>query len=457
MKVLLINPPIRVHDMPRNFPLGLGYIASILLKEGHKVDVLDINAERLSKEKVIGRIGDYDIFGIGGLVTTYNYVSWLIPEIKKMYGGKIIIGGGLSVINDLMFKIGADIIVNKEGELTIVDVLNNLDNLNSVEGIHYRDKNNKIVKNEERELIQNLDEIPFPAWHLFPIENYIRTPILSSGTLRKMNILFGRGCPYNCKFCWHNFGRTTRLRSVNNVIEEIKTLIKKYKIEYFAFTDETFTVNKERVLEFCEKVRELKIKWGCSSRVNLIFEDMVRSMKKSGCNHIEFGIESGSQCMLNNMNKGTTTEQGIRAIKITQKAGIRTHATFIIGTPGETPESIWETVKFCNEAKLKHRVELFFMTAFPETELWNYAIKKGVIKNEEEFIRKLGDVKDFTMNLTDIDDKKLIELKNEAEKKCQPSLIDWIIDYYKNFGLKNLLKTSMNRTFKMVNKIKVKK
>lgn len=445
MKILLINPPIRLHDIPRNFPLGLGYIAAVLLKEGYRVNVLDINAERLDKEQVIEKIDDYDIFGIGGLVTTYNYVTWLINEIKKQQEGKIVVGGGLSVINELMLKKGADIVVNKEGELTIVDLLNNLDNLKSVKGIHYKNKNGKIIRNKERELIQNLDEIPFPAWHLFPVETYIRATSQGSSSLRKMNILFGRGCPYGCKFCWHNFGRNTRLRSVDNVIEEMKILIKNYGIQYFAFVDEQFTVNKNKVFEFCEKVKGLNVKWGCMSRVNTVSEDIINTMKKSGCNFITFGIESGSQSMLNNMNKGTTVEQGIKALKITQKAGIRTHASFIVGTPGETPETIWETVKFCKKVKLKLRVELYFMLPFPGTEMWNYAISKGLIKNEEEFIKKLGEAKDFKINLTDMSDEELIRLKNEAEKKCQPNFIDWVLNYYKLFGLENLLKSGAKK------------
>jgi len=452
MKVLLINPLIRAHDIPRNFPLGLGYIAAVLLKEGHKVDVLDINADRLEKNEVMERIDNYDIFGIGGLVTTYNYVSWLISEIKKKQEGKILVGGGLSVINELMFKAGADIIVDKEGELTIVDLLNNLDNLNFVKGIYYKDKNGKIIKNEERDLIQNLDEIPFPAWHLFPIETYIKAPVLGTGSLRKMNILFGRGCPFRCTFCWHNFGMSTRLRSVDNVIKEMKILMKDYNIQYFAFTDELFTVNKSKVLEFCDRVKELKIKWACASRVNTISEYMVRAMKEAGCNHIAFGIESGSQRILNNMNKGTTVEQGIKAVRITQRAGIRAHTSFIIGTPGETPESIWETVEFCKKAKPKLRVELFFMTPYPGSDLWDYAIKKQKIKDEEDFIKKLGDAKDFTINLTDISDEKLIELKNIAEKKCQPNFIYWGLDYYKHFGLKNALKNGTKRLFKKLKK-----
>lgn len=450
MKIVLINPPIRLNKPPESFPLGLGYISSVLLNEGHEVEVLDINATRISKDLVIKNIkkSNFDIIGIGGIVTTYKYVKLLTHEIKKIKPKtKIILGGGVGAsIPELAFnKMNIDFIVIEEGERTIVELLDKLDKPNKVKGIYYKE-DEIIHKRPERLLIKNLDELPFPAWDLFPMGIYTK-PIAYSGWTNKMNMIYGRGCPFGCTYCWHNFGRTNRLRSPDNVIEEIKLLKKKYKIKYITFHDECLTTNKENILEFCDRLIEegLNIKWDCPSRVNLIDEEMLKAMKKAGCNNIGYGIESGSQKMLDFMNKGVTVEQAKKAILLTKKSGIKPHATFMIGTPGETKETIWETVKFCKEVKLSHRIEIFFTTPFPSTPLYEYSKEKGLIKNEEEYIEKLGNVADFTLNLTDMPDKELVRLRKCAQKEASISSLRWILEYYNDFGFFSLIKSFIKK------------
>jgi len=450
MKVTLINPPVRENQYPDQFPIGLAYIASVLLKAGHSVSVVDINARRYRKEEVQKMIENFDadVVGIGGMITTYSYVKWLVSEIRRMKPNiKIVVGGGVcsAIPKQFMEWTQTDIIVVGEGELTVVDLLDNLENLESVRGIWYRDKNG-IHANPPRELIKDLDSIPFPAWELFPMDVYLKNP--TRGYMeKKMNVLAGRGCPYRCTFCWHNFGDGNRTRSAENVVEEIKQLQSKYGVNIIIFEDELFTANKSFVMDFCRKIKEqkIKLKWDCQSRVNIIEKDILHVMKDAGCISVGFGVESGSQTMLDAMKKGTTVEQGKNAIRMMKEAGIRFHVTFMIGTPGETKETIWETVSFCKELNIPHRIELFFATPFPSTPLYEYAKNKGLIKDEEKFISKLGDTVNFLINLTDMSDEELVALRNKAQKEAQPSFFTRAMFYRKHFGVVYLLRAGIKK------------
>jgi len=223
-KILLINPPIREHQPPHEFPIGLGIIANVLLGDDHEVKVLDINAERLSLSEVCERVSlqsYYDIIGVGGLITTYKYLKWLIPELKKRNpNSKIVIGGSIVTENPnfLISRVPADIAVIGEGEITIKElasVLESAGSLEQVKGITYKEKS-RIIRTPPRPLISDLDSLPFPAWDLFPMDIYLHNVGSASilGKKTEVNILAARGCPYGCKFCWHMFGKGARFRSV---------------------------------------------------------------------------------------------------------------------------------------------------------------------------------------------------------------------------------------------------
>ena len=452
MKVTLINPPIRESKYPGIFPIGLAYIASALMKAGHSVNVIDVNALKYPKNEMLKKIEnlDCDVVGIGSMITAYNYVKWLISEIKRLKPEmKIIVGGGVcsAIPEKFMEWNPADIMVLGEGEITIVDLLNNLGNLKNVKGIWYRDKDG-VHANPPRELIKNLDSIPFPAWEIFPMDAYLKNPE-KDYTKRKMNVLAGRGCPFQCTFCWHNFDYGDRLRSLDNIFEEIKQLQAKYNVEIILFADELFTIRKDFIMEFCKQVKErnVKIKWDCSSRVNTIDKEMMQSMKDAGCINIDFGIESGSQVMLNVMKKGATVEQGKKAVQLIKEVGIRYHTNYIVGIPGETKETIWETVKFCKELNIEHRVEFFYATPYPDTPLYEYAKSKGLIKDEEEFVSKVGEASHFLINLTDMPDEELVMLRNKAQKEAQPYPLTKALFYYKHFGLLHLMRLSAKKMF----------
>lgn len=428
-KILIINPPIRLTEKPTVFPSGLGYIAAYLLREGYDVKVLDINGYRYNKETVENILrkhitdGKIEIIGIGCLITCYDYVKWLVQAIRKIKPEtKVIIGGGLgsSIPKMCIEKLKADIVVVGEGELITANLLKAIEkkqDLAKVRGIYFRG-DNQIIKTPPEERIKNLDELPFPTWDLFPMQIYINNPfpleaIMDLKNKKSMNVIAGRGCPYQCTFCYETFEHHVTMRSVVNVVEEVKIMQKKYGVELIYFVDDLFAMNKKWIMEFCDLLIKERIKliWLCTARVNLVDEEMVEKMKEAGCILLNFGLESGSQKMLDIMKKGVVVEQANNALKICRNADMRISQSFMMGFPEETKETLDETINFCVKNDM-HLTTIFFVTPYPGTPLYEQAKRIGLIKNEEEYIRKLGNATEFTINLTRWSNDELFKMRD---------------------------------------------
>lgn len=451
-----------MNEPPINIPIGLGIMANVLRNEGHEVEILDVNAERIENEEVCKRLEKYvsfDIIGIGGLITTYEYIKKLVFEIRKIIpNAKIVLGGGVVTENPtlLLGKTPADIAVFGEGEITIKELAEGKE-LKNILGICYKENGN-IVQNKPRPLIQDLDSLPFPAWDLIPMDIYIKNCSVA-GMFNKnteMNVLSARGCPYNCRYCWHMFGVGSRYRSAENIIAEVNELKKKYNVEFILFSDETFAISKDRVVNFCKKYIEsgVGLQWACFSRTNQVDKEMVDIMKKAGCRWVGYGIESGSQKILDNMNKRVTVEQAENAIRLTRNAGIYANTTFMFGYPGETLETIKETLNFCKRNMIK--VSPFFTTAYPGTCLYD-EIKDKIIEkygDEESYIARLGDATELTVNMTNFTDEELIRLKKNFEKQLVNNVLLnlpktlWV--FYKELGFDIFSKFLVSRTIRMV-------
>jgi radical SAM superfamily enzyme YgiQ (UPF0313 family) len=434
MKILLINPPVREWAKPNCFPLGLGYIAAVLEQEGHEIEVMDINAFRWTQDEVEDKIknAEFDVVGIGGIVTVYRYVKWLISIIKRYHPQKrVIVGGSVatSVPKTLLERTAADIAVIGEGEETAKELFqaleNNEDDLSGVNGIWLKDKKGRIHITSPRPIIKNLDTLPLPAWDLFPMDIYLKNPVGAPNRNKwvdgnqvddtlSINLFATRGCPYKCVYCYHDFmGQGYRTRSPQNMFGEMEMLYQRYGVKYFHFVDDEFVMNKKFVYEFCEAVRgvNLGFTWGCSGRVNLMTENLIATMANSGCVLIGYGIESGSQKMLDIMRKKVTVEQAKQAVKLTQRYLGWADCSFMIGIPGETKETIQETIDFCKELNLVPEV-IFFATPYPGTELYEIAKARNKIGDEEEYISRLGEQGEQIMvNLTDFTDEELVQLQ----------------------------------------------
>jgi len=456
MRILLLFPPIRESDNPRNFPHGIGMIAAVLRNAGHQVRVLDINGNRWPKKEVVKKIKEemFEVVGIGGLITVYGYLKWLVPILKGINpSAPIIIGGslGCSIPDIVLGKNDIDIVVDGEGEITIVKLIGVLENkrdLSTVKGIYFKD-NGKIVKTPPRELIKNLDELPFPAYDLFPMEIYLSNPVVGIG--RDLDLISSRGCPYHCTFCYRVFGNRYRFHSPDYIIKEIKFLKKRYDIDFISFQDDEFMANRRRIYEFCEKRNRFfpDLLWSCTGRANIVAhdEEIVKMMRDSGCTLISFGFESGSQRMLDSMNKMQTIEMMEKTLKICRKYGLPVPVSFIIGMPGEDEKSCEETVHFCirNNIPLD---SLMFATPYPGSEIFNFALRtKRIDKNNiNEFLMKLGDARDFTINLTDyFTDEELINKRKEMMEITKENYRKFITEQEIKEKMRNLFGGLMDR------------
>lgn len=436
MKILLINPPIREWAKPNLVPLGLAYIAAVLRQEGHQVEVMDINAFRWGQEEVEEKIKEaqFDLVGTSGIVTIYRYIKWLVSMLKKYHPEKkVMVGGSVatSVPRILMERTATDIACIGEGEKTIKELVWALEtggDLSQVDGIWFKDKTGVIHATKPREPIKDLDSSPLPAYDLFPMDIYLKNPVgapnvnkwqdgsSANSEVLSINLSATRGCPYRCIYCYHDFmGSRYRTRSPQNILQEMEMLYQRYGVKYFHFVDDEFVMKKKFVYEFCEQVRENDpdFTWGCSGRVNLMTEDLIATMANSGCILIGYGIESGSQKMLDIMRKRVTVEQAKQAVKLTQKYLGWADCSFMIGTPGETRETIQETIDFCKELSLVPEV-IFFTTPYPGTELYEMAKAQNKIGDEEEYILKLGEQGEQIMvNFTEFTDEELKAIKGK--------------------------------------------
>lgn len=450
-RVALVFGPHRTWDAPRNFPTGLGILATVLREAGYDVHVVEVKAERLSREAVLGRLAafDPDVVGFGGLITTYGYAKWLTGALKRWRPDlPVIVGGGLgsSVPELILRRMPVDAVVIGEAEDTILDLLPALvanEGLDGVAGIAYREgdevpahgmpggtalRKTTVAETAApapvceplpgvrftapRPPIRDLDRLPFPAWDLFPMEEYLKHPVVGLG--RDMDLVSSRGCPHRCTYCFQVFGRRFRARSAEHIVEEIRLLHSRYGLDFVSFQDDCFVVDKPRVYAFCDLLDRsgLRIKWSCCGRVNLVEADLLARMKSAGCVSVNFGIESGSQTMLDRMKKGVTVEQARAAVRLVRAAGMRCPTSFMLGAPGETRQTAWETVRFCQDLAIPLSA-LMLTTPYPGTPLYDEVKAAGRIADEEAFVESLGDCVDFTINLTEMTDGELLALRDE--------------------------------------------
>jgi radical SAM superfamily enzyme YgiQ (UPF0313 family) len=391
MKTLLIVPPNSQEERYGKLsnigtlypPLGLAYIAAGIEEEA-EVKVIDSEAMNYNYKDISRIIRDFqpDIVGMSVYFTTINR-CYKVAEIAKSINKdiKVVLGGAQATLDhNLVKNKNIDFGIYGEGEISFRNLIKAIDKkspLSKVNGLIWKNKG-KLITNKPQPLIKNLDEFPMPARHLFPMDKYH-----SSANLRgkkTLNIMTSRGCPYRCTYCAGSliFGGTYRYNSPERVIAELKELKEKYGADDVQFYDETFTANRQRTIDLCDKMikAELGLEWSCFTRVNLVDKELLEKMKEAGCYQIFYGLESGSQRLLNLIKKGTTLEQARTAMKLTHKAGIETWVSFMIGLPTETKEESEQTIKFALEVD-PNFVQFPIATPYPGTEMYTLAKKEG--------------------------------------------------------------------------------
>jgi radical SAM superfamily enzyme YgiQ (UPF0313 family) len=390
MKIVFILPILRSpYSASPEPPLGLAYLAASLLNYRNDLQIEIIDGFLLERDEYYQKISEIkaDVIGV---TTTMAQLSeaLLIPHIVKNNNIMFIIGGPgvVNLPSSKLYESGYSIICYGEGEKTIVELVQAFGNglpLKNIKGISYR-SNGKEIKTPPRDLIKNLDDIPFPARSLLDMERYLRIWKEKMG-VAVTQIISSRGCPFSCRFCDRTtFGGRIRFMSPPRIIEEMRLLYDSFGTEMVWFEEDLFTVNRKRVLDFCELMeKELPgRRWGAHSRVDTIDLEMLTRMKQAGCTDLFFGVESGSQKILDLLGKGFTVGQIENAFGLAKKVGMNTEMYLIIGVPGETQEDIEMTKRMI--AKLEpSSLDISSLTPIPGTEI--YEMTKHLIDKEIDF------------------------------------------------------------------------
>lgn len=392
MKVLFVNPPQTASKYKFMGviapPLGIAYMAGVLQENNIDVEILDASAEDMDFKDVEKELlkRKPDLVALTALTPTIGRALETAQVVKETLPDSIVVMGGYHPTFNFIETLedeNVDIVIRGEGEyimLNLVQALENQSSLHDVKGIVFEDKNSKeIVVNPEAPLIQDLDELPFPALNLLPMKKY---RLLDMDT-HMTTMITTRGCPMQCSFCSSAamHGKKIRERSVENIVDEIEYLKTNYDIDTIAFMDDTFTLKKRKVMAICDEIlkRNIEIMWGCTSRVDTLDEKLLKKMKEAGCITIFIGVESADQQQLDNMCKNTTIAKIENAFKIAHKLKIRTIASVALGMPGDTKEIMNKTVKFVH--KLKPNYAIYSLaTPYPGTRFYKEAFEKNLIK-----------------------------------------------------------------------------
>lgn len=387
MKITLVNPPYpsKAHSHPPFIPLGIAYLGAVAEKEGHEVNVIDCQAERLDYDSFRQKLSQKtpDVVGVTATTLLYSSAKRIITIAKETHSDCVTILGGSHASfwdeNALKECPSLDAVVRREGEATFLEILSKIrkkEGFVGVLGSTIR-KDGQILRNEDRPFIENLDELPFPAYHLLPLSAFHRMgktifPLTTS-----------RGCVYWCDFCStvRMFGKGYRMRSPTNVVDEMEKLHKAYGESQFTFYDDAFTVNHDHTKELCRELknRNLNVKWDCETRVDMVNKELLQTMRDAGCMAVWFGVESGSQSILGKMNKKIRTEQTKEAFKIAREAGLMTIASTVIGFPGETEETAWETINFIKKLN-PDEIGFYVATPYPGTPMYNQVLENGWLR-----------------------------------------------------------------------------
>jgi anaerobic magnesium-protoporphyrin IX monomethyl ester cyclase len=422
------------------FPQGLAYIASALRNAGHEVVIYSQDLHHYPDAHLTAYLdeNDFDMVGVSVIAGYYQYrkLLSLSEAINRSKNRPFYVIGGHGPSPEpeyFLRKTQADAVVVGEGEITVVELADRLAKktpLSDVLGIAFRE-GEKVTINPRRPLIQDIDTIAFPAYDLFPIEFYrlLRTnPMYTSNTEFEMPILTGRGCTFECNFCYR-LDKGFRPRSNESIIEEILLLKEKYQISFFTFTDELLMSSEARTRSLCEDFirHKLDIRWECNGRLNYAKPALVSLMKKAGCVFINYGIESVDDQALKNMNKALTYKQIVAGIEATLAVGISPGFNIIFGNIGETKEVLDKDVEFL----LKyddgaHLRTIRPVTPYPGSPLYYYAIEKGLLKDCEDFYENKHVNSDLlAVNFTDMTDDEFHGALLEANKRL-------IENYYRN-------------------------
>lgn len=401
-KIVLVNPPLTLEERYGTLsaggtslpPLGLTILASVLRQNGIPAAIVDAAVTGITYDMAVKEILKENpcYVGITAVTVSIHNAAKLAKMLKEVRPDVITIIGGphITALPELTMEMFPefDLAVQGEGEIPTVELLRTLetqDDLKKVKGILFR-QDGTVINTGRGEMIKNLDELPLDAWDLlanFPFA--YKSSVHKLGRLPTTSLITSRGCPFNCRFCDNSmFGRRIRGYSTDRLFEIINYLQKTYGIKDIFMNDDNFVLLKKRLYEFCERIliEKIDLTWGCYSRIDTITDlEMLKLMKRAGCWRISFGLESGSQKILDFYRKGETLEQMEKVIKWTHKAGIKIKGFFMMGNFLETEKTLQETIDFAKKLKLDD-FHATFLTPLPGSEIYNIVDEYGTFNKD---------------------------------------------------------------------------
>ncbi|MFZ2412558.1 MAG: radical SAM protein [Candidatus Methanoperedens sp.] len=412
------------------FPNGLAYVISYMKHKGFNVFCLNLchhdeSIEYLLNESI--KNNNIDVLCTGAMSFYWNEVNEVLetarkikPEIVTVVGGAIITSDPRLALENMHIDFG----VIGEGEETmaeLADALDNGKNIYNVKGITFFEREKNLITTEHRPPILDLDSLPFPDYEGLEFDKWLSNKWIMQPSIggllfdvddeqRLCEISASRSCPYQCTFCYHPLGNIYRQRSLDNVFKEIDYLVEKYNITLLNLLDELFSANEKRIYEFTDRIGKYNIRWMAQWRVNNVNEKMLKVMKDSGILMIGLGVESLNDKVLKSMKKKITKSEIERAYKLSLDVGVRACSNIILGDPEETEETINESLEWWRKHQ-EYDINLGFLIAVPDSQVWQYAIANNMIEDKVQFIRDKFPV----INLTKLSDKKFNEIKTKVD------------------------------------------
>jgi radical SAM superfamily enzyme YgiQ (UPF0313 family) len=423
MNVLLVRPPSPPHYPLVSFPLGLAYLAAVLEKNGHSATIIDMPVKKMEDVRLRETLARerFGLVGISCMTIEYTSALDLSGVIKDALPGVPVVFGGPHPSADpteTMKNEYVDFVVMGEGEETLLGLVRALETgspLEAVNGLAFK-KNGSTVLNERRDVIRDLDSIPFPALHLLKLDEYytFQIPRLVPKRKRYMSLFTSRGCPYGCIYCHKIFGKKYRARSPQNVLEEIKILYHNYGVRELIIEDDNFTMDLERAKKICDMIvaegLDVAIQFPNGVRADRMDEELMAKLKKAGAHSMSIGIESGVKRVQGIIKKGLDLDKVRRTVELASKYGIRTNGFFMLGFPGETKEEIRATIAFARGLKLD-TADFSIATPYPYTELMEMSIARGYLKGRDFSV---FDVKTPNLETEDFSSDDLKKLQKQA-------------------------------------------
>ncbi|MBF0623657.1 MAG: cobalamin-dependent protein [Magnetococcales bacterium] len=434
MKVVLIHPP-----SPRDggnwrrggrTPVGLSYIAAVVLQLGHECTIIDAESLSMPVEEIDRQLRQLqpDVVGMTCTTPLFPATVQIAAMARQAIPGVTIVAGGPHVNalprESLQANPNLDFVVVGEGEITFTRLLELLVAGRTPDhepGLGYRTPDGAIIIGPPRPLIQDLDSLPPPAWNKLPLHAYTDESQFPGG-VRYAILISSRGCPFNCTFCASQvtWGRKVRFRSPRRLIPELEELVKVHGVSVLWFADDTFTLNKKHVRAVCQGVIDagLEVNIKCSSRVDTIDAERLKWLAAAGCSEITFGCESADPGILKVIGKEIRLEKVRPAFELVHSFGIQVHSSWIIGNPGDTRETIEKTIDFAIDSGTD-KAQFTLMTPYPGTPLWETALEKNRLQAPD--FMKFRWYYNVVANLSEVSDQELLDWQQEAYRRFESS------------------------------------